>query len=217
MTNEYLIRKTDELKKYNADLETELDSAWKELDRLKAQLKEERNLRRNLEDFNKTLLAKLKSDENSFDILPEKCTYKNLAAWLKNNFANKVVLSPRAQRSLKSAAYEDVKLVYRALEMLGTEYWNMRKGLIPKSEFDKRCNELHLEEDATITDNRAGERDDNYFLLDDKGQRKRLDRHLKKGRGHDEKNCLRIYFYWDDDDEVVVIGNLPGHLETRQS
>jgi hypothetical protein len=40
--------------------------------------------------------------------------------------------------------------------------------------------------------------------------------HLKPGRNtRDPTRCLRIYFFWDDEEEQAVVGWLPGHLESR--
>ena len=40
--------------------------------------------------------------------------------------------------------------------------------------------------------------------------------HLKSGGNtRDPTRCLRIYFFWDDDEQQVVVGSLPGHLENR--
>jgi len=41
-----------------------------------------------------------------------------------------------------------------------------------------------------------------------------MDRHLVKGTSRDPRFCMRIYFFWDDEENVVVVGHLPGHLTT---
>ena len=51
-----------------------------------------------------------------------------------------------------------------------------------------------------------------------RGQRWLLDMHLKNGGNtRDPTRCLRVYFFWDDDERQVVVGSLPGHLESRLS
>lgn len=45
----------------------------------------------------------------------------------------------------------------------------------------------------------------------------KLDRHLRKGTGRNPRECMRIYFFWSDEDSQVVIGFLPAHLDTRNS
>jgi hypothetical protein len=44
----------------------------------------------------------------------------------------------------------------------------------------------------------------------DSGGKRELDMHLKTGV--DSKFLLRIYFFWDEVKEKVVIGSMPDHL-----
>ncbi len=48
-------------------------------------------------------------------------------------------------------------------------------------------------------------------------KKKLLEHHLCKGSDRDERFCLRIYFFWDEKLKRVVIGWLPGHLDTRST
>lgn len=207
----------DDLKKLNDDLSRERDSALQERDRFKETLKEEQKIRHNLEAYNEFLLDNLAKAGKAVDIFPKEFDYKKLPDWIMTHFSGKITLSNRAKRALNNAVYEDKPLVWYALKLLGTEYRQMRMGIIERSVFEQKCNDLHLEESATISDSRAGEKDDVYFLTDSNGRKRKLDRHLKKGVGHDDRICLRIYFYWDEDSKEVVIGSLPGHLETRKT
>ena len=198
-----------------AEWQNELDAALEEIERLEKLLKEERKIRMNVENYKEILLARLAEEGKSVEIIPENCTYEKLPEWITTYFSDKIVLSKRAERSLKNARFEDVRLVFEAVKLLGTEYCKMKAGLIERADFESKCSELYLQETATISDNRAGEKDDTYYLKDENGRRRKLERHLKKGSDREEKYCLRIYFYWDDDSNKVVIGDLPGHLETR--
>ena len=49
-----------------------------------------------------------------------------------------------------------------------------------------------------------------------KGEKRVLAWHLKNGGNtRDPERCLRIYYFWDDETQQVVVGSLPGHLKTR--
>ena len=39
--------------------------------------------------------------------------------------------------------------------------------------------------------------------------------HIRKGRDHDARHCLAIYFFWDEETRQVVVGWLPSHLDNR--
>jgi hypothetical protein len=75
---------------------------------------------------------------------------------------------------------------------------------------------LGLEEAPSITPSRLGEQGDEY-LIPYPGGKRELDRHLKKGNSRESKHCFRLYFFWDDEEEQVVVGWLTSHLDTRQT
>lgn len=58
---------------------------------------------------------------------------------------------------------------------------------------------------------------DSYFVQYPPGatQWKFLELHLKKGTSKDVRFCLRIYFFWDEEIQLVVVGWLPNHLDTK--
>jgi hypothetical protein len=53
------------------------------------------------------------------------------------------------------------------------------------------------------------------FRVDWRGGKRLLDQHLKNGGNtRDPKRCLRIYYFWDPEEQLVVVGSLPGHIRT---
>lgn len=83
-----------------------------------------------------------------------------------------------------------------------------------RAAFNAALAELGVDESASISDQRAGEQGDEYEVTF-RGQRRMLDRHLRKGNSKDEAYSLRIYYFWDDTAQEVVIGWLPSHLRNR--
>jgi len=142
-----------------------------------------------------------------------------LAQWARQNLDGKLILHPRAEREAKRSEYLDVELVYRAVHWLGTEYREMRLSEKPEEETLAKLTELGLEIAPSISPSRAGEQGEDYFVQHgpNEGRRCMLDQHLKKGSDRDARNCLRIYFFWDDVASCVVVGWLPSHLGTRSS
>jgi hypothetical protein len=49
------------------------------------------------------------------------------------------------------------------------------------------------------------------------GARRPLDRHLKGSDSRDRRFGFRLYFFWDEDEQVAVVGWLPSHLDNRGS
>ena len=147
-----------------------------------------------------------------------------LAPWADYTLKGRLHLHPRALRGAKQSTYGDVHLVYASLNLLGNEYWEMRtcsEHSKPRcgGSFSNKLGTLGLELSPSISSTRAGEEGDAYWVRypDSRPRRRFLDLHLKKGSDRDARNCLRVYFFWDEVLSVCVVGWLTSHLGTRQS
>ena len=149
-------------------------------------------------------------------IVPPLESYADLPAWTERHFGGQVALAGRALRALKSAGFEDVDLVGRAVALLGGPYWQMKTtgGKALRDAFESELRKLRLQETHSLRRDRQGKaRDD--FSIEWEGRRLTLDRHLKNNSGtRDPRRCLRVYFAWHEDSQQVVIGHLPGHMRT---
>lgn len=206
----------DELEKKIDEQENEILTAWQEKEDVEQLLEEEKrttyqqNLRING-------LIKQLSEKGVDEIVDLPNSYEEMEVWINQYFPGKIVLHSRAKRSLKDAEFSDVKLVYQCLMLLGNEYYMMKQGLISLDKCNSKCEELGVEIGGSIVDSRAGELGDTYYI-DYHGKKVKLDMHIKKGKvTRDPKKCLRIYFFWDEDGQKVIIGSLPQHLQTRSS
>ena len=142
-------------------------------------------------------------------------SYVDLPAWAERHFEGRVALAGRALRAIKSAEFEDVGLVGKAIELLGGTYWRMKTGggKALRDGFDNELHALRLQETPSLSPSGQGKaRDD--FSIEWNGRRLTLDRHLKNNvTTRDPRQCLRVYFAWDDATRQVVIGHLPGHMK----
>ncbi len=136
--------------------------------------------------------------------------------WARQAVAGQLAMLPRAIRAAKQSVYRDTEQVFKSLLLLANEYRDMRiGGTGKKASFDMAVQELGLQCEPTFGGSRYGEFGDTY-IVDYLGQRKLLDMHLKNGGNtRDPTRCLRIYFFWDEDERQVVVGSLPGHLDSR--
>lgn len=157
---------------------------------------------------------------------PIPSSYDEIPAWLDTYFADRIVLHGRAARSLKGARFKDVGLVARALKLLGEEYWAMcanpdpsqRKDLVER--WDAGLKALSIEYNShAMEEGRLGEFREQYTIDYRIGQKTRqvLGPHLKYGNAKNDHYTMRIYFLWDDERQMVVVGHLPAHLDTRKS
>jgi hypothetical protein len=148
---------------------------------------------------------------------------KDLERWADENLRGRVLIHPRALRGAKKSLFENPALILDALLLLATEYRDVRilgEDDARQQALENRLAVLGLELSEAISPDRAGEHRDEYLVKYPLGQftRKELLRyHLKKGSDRDERTCLRIYFFWDKGMKLVVVGWLPGHLDTRST
>ena len=143
-------------------------------------------------------------------------TLDELEDWANKHLSGSVHILNRAYRAAKKTEFEDTEIVYRVLRMLRDSYVPMRKGMMDKDDFDAACQELGIEETATFTGSGYGEEGDTYFVKYN-GRRRLLERHLKNGNTRDPRRSFRLYFFWDNESQQIVVGSLPSHLTSRAS
>ncbi len=143
--------------------------------------------------------------------------YEDLEDWIAGSFPESIYLHPRAIRGLRNAEYEDIGRLCEAIRLLAGPYRDMRRGILPKAEFDEQLRSPHnFSIERSISETRAGEQGFVTYPVGTRNTRL-LEWHLTHGNSYEPRYCLRIYFFWDKSEEVVVIGWLPSHLDKRLS
>lgn len=129
---------------------------------------------------------------------------------------DEIVVLPRAIAAAKKSEYHAPQHVYDALNLLAIDYRSLKRGEIAHPEFMQRCAAVGVDYNRSVDRSVAGEAGEEYFVRW-KGRRRFLNHHLGRGTSRDPRFTLRIYFTWDDEDEVVVVGWLPSHLTASMS
>lgn len=164
----------------------------------------------------RSLEERIKSQAASGTDVQVPASLDNFETWCRDHLSGAVELHNRAIQAVKKSKLEDMSLIYKALLVLRDAYVPMKRegGLDKKTLFEKKCAELGLTEEPTFSGDRWAEQGDTYKVRH-AGRTRLLDRHLKRGSNRDERYCFRLYFFWDEDNEQVVVGWLPSHLDTR--
>ncbi len=136
-----------------------------------------------------------------------------LDAWTLENFPGRLVLLNRAARAAKKSLFNDPELVHRCLERLARQYVDARRSGSP---IDSLFDDLGVSLERTGDPNRLSQWKEKYFVPH-RGESRFLEWHVKRGSDHNESNTLRIYFFYDEDDEQVIVGHLPSHLTNSQT
>lgn len=136
--------------------------------------------------------------------------------WCKENLIGAVELVNRAYQGVRKSIFQDSALIYKALLLLRDYYVPMRiEGTIERrNQYLQALQGLQLEESLTGEGVKyAGD----LYSVQYAGGRRPLDRHLKGSSSRDPRFGFRLYFFWDEEGQVVVVGWLPSHLENRLS
>lgn len=137
-------------------------------------------------------------------------SFAELEEWVAAR-ADQLVVLPRAVAEAKGSTFKDVGLVFQALEMLADVYVATKKGEVQRDSLKRRCRELGLSIGRSVDPSRAGSEGDEYFVTY-KGRRRFLESHIGRGTSRDPRYTMRIYFFYDEEDQIVVVGWLPSHL-----
>lgn len=136
-----------------------------------------------------------------------------IADWSEEFFAGRLVVTARAARAAAASDHADPETIYRSLSLLGTEYWKMK--VEGGSDFQLKCKEaeaalgVRISPSGDAVDMRQYEKE---YRVRWEGKQYKLDMHLAGSDSRDKRRGLRIYFAWDEEQELVVVGHLPTHL-----
>ena len=207
-----------------------IDDAEKRIERLKARLNE-------LEEEKKAFIGRLAEvegrykrqlDEKEEQILhlkmlrcrPQKPS--EVAAWIEKWFEGRLMLHERAKDMIGRVqpGEVDMPLLCDALEYLAVEYSNELIGLIDEATRDNICSKKYnrpfevVPTKGTSVEMYPADYKIKYYI----GYRgipveSVLDLHLKVGK--DPSDLLRIYFLYDKEKKLIVVGSLPKHLRVQ--
>ncbi len=141
--------------------------------------------------------------------------------WVEQNFEGKLCFHERARDLMEKTPPDRVnmELLCDALEYLAEEYRDELLGTIDGIQRDRRCSEKYGRPFQVVPT--KGPSVNMYpndykikYYIGHKGKpvESLLDLHLKVG--NDPDSLLRIYFLYDKEKKMIVVGSLPEHLRT---
>lgn len=128
----------------------------------------------------------------------------DFADWCDEALSGRVVLSSRARREVKSPEFTDPEAAARCLLWLANEYRDSR--------VNGTSGDLRKPIEEGIHNDRCGA---DSFEIEWDGRRHAVEWHIKNGGNtRDPRRCLRIYYFWDDASQQVVVATMPAHVRT---
>lgn len=134
--------------------------------------------------------------------------------WCKEYMSGSVVIINRAFQGVRKSEYHDPTLLYKALILLRDNYIPMRIEGGPEwmERYEQELSNLNLEDSLTGD---GAKFSPELYKVQYGGQQRELNRHLKGGTSREPRYCFRLYYFWDNENQVVVVGWLPSHLDNR--
>lgn len=155
---------------------------------------------------NAELEAKVRNTRPSIE------SWDDLEEWVNQAMSARVVLTKKAMAAARRSVYRDFGFAADVIDLLGTDYHDMREGrpgAYEKTEARKAQLGVKIGPcgEAPTTRNygeeyRAAWGKRNY----------RLDLHVQGSSARERERGFRLYFAWDDERHVVVVGSMPEHL-----
>ena len=135
-------------------------------------------------------------------------SWKDFDDWCDNNLAGRVALAPQARGGVRDPLFEDPRLTARCLLWLANDYRDRR---LQGGEGSFRD---HVVEPG-IRNTPCGA---DEFRVWWQRQTHVADWHIKNGGNtRDPRRCLRIYYFWDEATQQVVVADMPAHRHTAAS
>lgn len=201
------------LREFQAEIQAvrrERDSALEEVRQLRYQVTQQW--------VEETASAEVDLDEEYENYYPD--TWDDLESWVEVYGKGKLVLHSKAAKAARSSPFKDIPFAYKAMEYLVRYYIPMRLRSEDDTEAYKRSvqalAELGLEESDVGTADEIKRYKNEYKRIYE-GRSVMLDRHLKRGVGFGGEHQFRLYFYFDQEKGVVLVGHMPTHLTNRLS
>jgi hypothetical protein len=203
-----------QLEAQKSEHDTELQFASDELNRAEAArdeaLAERRALRMRIEILETSL--KQRGDIQADEPLDD---FSNIEEWTIRHLAGSVWIAPKAIRETeKNGQFDDIELFGRALLMLRDYFVPMKRnpGAARRSAYEVRLQELRLT-DMPCFSQRGAIKDFPEYRVDYEGDNFWCEDHIKFGGGRDPRNMFRIYYCWHAEDQMLLIGHMPTHLD----
>ena len=131
--------------------------------------------------------------------------WADIGDWTDQNLAGRLVLTPKAKRLLKKPKFNDLETVLNCLLWLANECRDRKidggDGSLREAEVQDGIRNAHCGSDT--------------YTTRWKDQVYSVDWHIKNGGNtRDPNRCLRIYYFWDEETQQIVVDELPEHRRT---
>ena len=201
----------------NHKQQQEIERLRGELDQAATDREGWRSREYHLESRIKELVRKLQDADIDDSVeLPDK--WDELENWCRQHLGDRVVVTPKAISAARNSKFENIPYCYDVLLFLADTYVPGRRGILDgggaRLEEEKRRLGIDVSKVGQAADMH---RLQGTYSVAYKGRNVPLNMHVSGSSHRDPRKTFRVYFYWDDVGQCVVVGWFPGHLENRMT
>jgi hypothetical protein len=138
----------------------------------------------------------------------------DIEIFIENHFDADIVVQQRAIRETKSSIFEDPVFFGKCLLFLRDCFVPTKQGALSADIYERKMSELQLEESFCFSQ-KGQIKGFPQYRTSYNGTQYWMDRHFKYRSGKDHRTMFRIYYYWHEDEQVMIIGHMPTHLDNN--
>ncbi|HRY03873.1 MAG TPA: hypothetical protein P5256_12135 [Beijerinckiaceae bacterium] len=136
--------------------------------------------------------------------------------WIAPATPDRVVLTKRAERELRATRGYSSERLEVAFQCLA-DYRAMKRGEITLAEYNERLARARFADHRCFADTGSLKAFASDYSVVHEGKKYMLDRHLKWGRGTNPTTAIRVYYTFDVEKDLIIIGSAPRHLPVWKS
>jgi len=187
---------------YSEDLEQQIDQLKSKISALQYRLSQAGNEDNSVE-------SPIAAEE-----IPE--SFLEIITRLEDNVNHTVVLTGKAERSLKKCGFNDVGRVWKTIQILNED---LSRTFCEGYDLKLVTERLKSETNSTYVSNTSEKtlgQCDGYDVVHD-GRTIIGRKHVKLGCSRDPQRCFRLYFDWDQPSGKIVVTHAGAHLDNQMT
>ncbi len=144
--------------------------------------------------------------------------WDSVEEWCREHLGDRVAITTKAIRAARDSAFEDVRFCYEVLQFLASTYVPSRLGLLQNGGEQLEEEKMRLGIDISPVGREAKtHRSKDTYSTVYKDERVSLDMHVKGSNDRDPRKCFRLYFNWSEENQRLIVGWLPSHLDNSMT
>ena len=146
------------------------------------------------------------------EIVQQKLTLKEKFLAVTLEYNDKIIVTPRAIRSLVKSQFIDHEKAINCVKLLATLFYKVYTNQTTFEQIKPTLSERSVAFTPDMSDKSKGVTGE--YSVNYKGQNTDIGKHLGIGNSRDAKRCFRVHFHWDECDKKIVIHHAGKHLKT---